>query len=1002
MARKNMGRGTKRPAIGGGKGHSGPKAKLTRTEKEYLTDFGEEHPLKDFQDDEEVTDGEVEGEEEEGEGEGNEGEDYESEEEEESAYNKLLGSLNLKGKAAELLKRRRREEDGEEGEEEEEEEEEDGDEEEEEEGEEEEIEEGEGMEGDDMDNIEELGVEEEIVVETAKAKAKKGKKDATNLVKMTKTNKAANELQEDESDDEAPNGGEDIFKVHFCETMGEQIEIDRKDQWTVGESTPLGHHVACSHVSAANQPFTSLEDLKFTSRLHHSWSELRKRREEDDSSEKEETFTAIQSEIMTHMARYRDILYPMRSHKNAQEIIDAYCLHALNHVYKTRNRVLKNTEKIKTAHAEGKDVIGDVQDQGFTRPRVLILLPFRNTAERVISTLLAIAAPANLPSGRTLVHHKQRFEDQYGVLSAEEDPDHAHRPEDFQEMFQGNIDDCFTMGISFTRKEVKLYASMYKSDVIVASPLGLRMLMGTKGDKKYDYDFLSSIEMVILDQVDVFLMQNWEHMSHIYEHLNLQPMQSHDTDISRLRPWYSDLLGKYYRQNLMFGDIPTPEVNSLFTRDCHNYAGKVKFSTTYEGSICNVVQQIQQVFLRLDVDTYSELEDRRFNHFIREILPGLRDSLHKHTAIFVSSYFNYVRLRNFFKKEELSATYICEYTKDKDISRSRSLMYHGRRDFLLFTERFHFFRRYRLRGIHHIYFYELPVYPQFYPELLDFMESRPDITCTALYSKYDALRLERITLYLVHSQLIPFHPHPSWHVYSRENIEKVKKDEEEARLKEEANNERAALAEQEARMRTLRTQAHTKYGTRKEEGPSVADPLAEGHVNLFYDLEHARDVVARQDREKEKKEEQNDWEKKVGIVTYLGQSANETTKKKAFYESMPVTAIQSEPKEDNVQEKRERGRKKRQDPLANMQKYLSLKSESQPPSSKALTVHKYRHERKQESKHKHKNNKRESKEDKMTRLRSERLARERQEQLRARQTVAGDTRLATTAMEPAQ
>ncbi len=43
---------------------------------------------------------------------------------------------------------------------------------------------------------------------------------------------------------------------------------------------------------------------------------------------------------------------------------------------------------------------------------------------------------------------------------------------------------------------MKLYSEFYDSDVILASPLGLRLVTGAEGDKARDIDFLSSVEGV--------------------------------------------------------------------------------------------------------------------------------------------------------------------------------------------------------------------------------------------------------------------------------------------------------------------------------------------------------------------------------------------------------------------------------------------------------------------------------------------------------------------------
>lgn len=89
-------------------------------------------------------------------------------------------------------------------------------------------------------------------------------------------------------------------------------------------------------------------------------------------------------------------------------------------------------------------------------------------------------------------------------------------------------------------------------------------------DKARDYDFLSSLELVILDQADVYMMQNWEHVLHLLDHTNLQPRESHGANFSRVRMWCINGWSKFYRQTLLFSDFVIPEINSIFSSKCRS------------------------------------------------------------------------------------------------------------------------------------------------------------------------------------------------------------------------------------------------------------------------------------------------------------------------------------------------------------------------------------------------------------------------------------------------
>lgn len=59
-----------------------------------------------------------------------------------------------------------------------------------------------------------------------------------------------------------------------------------------------------------------------------------------------------------------------------------------------------------------------------------------------------------------------------------------------------------------------MFAEFYQSDVIVASPLGLATaLSAAAAEGGGAADFLSSVEVAVVDRADVMLMQNWAHVT---------------------------------------------------------------------------------------------------------------------------------------------------------------------------------------------------------------------------------------------------------------------------------------------------------------------------------------------------------------------------------------------------------------------------------------------------------------------------------------------------------
>ena len=327
-----------------------------------------------------------------------------------------------------------------------------------------------------------------------------------------------------------------------------------------------------------------------------------------------------------------------------------------------------------------------LRDQGFTRPRVLLLVPTRHVAWRLVSCLAALLGP------NAQVRDRERFDQEFGPEEDDDDDDDEdeemdeetakkkQKPADWDALFAGNNDDSFKLGLQLTPSrfakpppkaktgavkapEMKLFTDFYRSDIVVASPLGLVLAFnaaasddrdngdgegadesalvgveddsdgegggggahdddddgaGAKGQRKARAaakaakkqkalsaasDFLSSIESCVVFDADASAQQNWNHVSRVFAELNHRPVLDRGSDYARVRNWLLDddpKIAARYRQTVLLSRSLLPPLVNLFAAQGKSHAGALRLrGVQQKGAAARLAAPHAQLFQRI-------------------------------------------------------------------------------------------------------------------------------------------------------------------------------------------------------------------------------------------------------------------------------------------------------------------------------------------------------------------------------------------------------------------
>ncbi len=134
---------------------------------------------------------------------------------------------------------------------------------------------------------------------------------------------------------------------------------------------------------------------------------------------------------------------------------------------------------------------------------------------------------------------------------------------------------------------------------------------------------------------------------------------------SYLNDWIDcDKIGRFCGSFFVESIFTFPSYNQLFKQRSMNIFGKIKIENrnNSNGILEKIISFVRQDFYRFGIDNNNDVNELRLEMYKKYMLPIFRRNSGVKTLIFVSSYYDFLRLRNLYKNVE-NIKFLSEYTE---------------------------------------------------------------------------------------------------------------------------------------------------------------------------------------------------------------------------------------------------------------------------------------------------------------------------------------------------